>query len=195
MTRSYSHGFLYPSTVSDIRAETPTGLAVSATSARGGSDGVDAYSTVSRFGISYKPPSSDMSATEEVEALVEGSPLSLLSANTSYSRSPGHAKHQAFSKVESIRHGIHRTFASRPSRTERFLGDPEEGGGTVVVHYIKKPDWFVETMIAFLGTAEEQGPSRRGLGTGVGSMGAKRGRVAGVGEFGGGVRVVKDAGL
>jgi hypothetical protein len=36
------------------------------------------------------------------------------------------------------------------------MNDERELGGTVVIHYIKKPEWFVETWLALLGGVEEE---------------------------------------
>ena len=120
---------------------------------RGALSGVDAYSTVSRFGTIYQPISDDLSAVEQVEALIEGSPLSVLAPDEPRKLRP---EQRSIDKTRSIRHQITQAFASRLTRNERYLGDPNERGGTVVVHYIKKPDWFMETMLAFLGNADER---------------------------------------
>jgi hypothetical protein len=52
-----------------------------------------------------------------------------------------------------LREWISTLYVARPSRLQRFLGDPEERGGTVVVHYIKKAEWFAETWLALLGSS------------------------------------------
>ena len=139
----YSHGFLYPSEVIKVRQEQAYsfGSAI-ATTARGLN--AYAYSTVSKFGSAFRrlPVGS---ALERVESLIEGSPLSQL-------RDFAHEPHLS---GMSLRQKIARLFSMRPSRSERFLGDKLERGGTVVVHYIKRREWFIETMIALLGTAEE----------------------------------------
>lgn len=189
---SYSHGFLFPSTVAEIRKDNLTGLHLPIIDARGGEESVEAYSTVSKFGTAYRPPSDDMSVIQQIEALIEGSPLSLLSSNTT--DASGNQKNQAYHKTPSVRHQIYWTFASRPTRMERFLGDPEESGGTVVVHYIKKPDWFVETMIALLGTSDEQGIPHRGVGMWYGAAETRKGRVFEA-SVAGGVKMGKDGGL
>ncbi|ADV24329.1 conserved hypothetical protein [Cryptococcus gattii WM276] len=172
----YSHGFLYPSIVEQVRVENRTGLSPLVLAQRGGPGAADAYSTVSKFGTAYRPLSNDMSAAEQVEALVEGSPLSRLREYET--SSSNHIVQQAsFSSTESIRQKINRLYSSRPTRLERFMGDEEERGGTVVVHFIKKSEWFVETMIAMLGTAEEQSVWHRGIGTGLGALERRKGRV------------------
>lgn len=195
----YSHGFLYPSTVEQVRVENQTGLSPLILAQRGGPGAADAYSTVSKFGTAYRPFSNDMSAVEQVEALVEGSPLSRLNEDEIFSSS--RSIQQAFSPAESIRQKIDRLYSSRPTRIERFLGDEEERGGTVVVHYIKKAEWFVETMIAMLGTAEEQRVWHRGVGSGLGALEKRKGRIPlsgnGQGGFDAGnrVRLKKEVGL
>ncbi|OXG27857.1 hypothetical protein C367_02537 [Cryptococcus neoformans Ze90-1] len=195
----YSHGFLYPSTVEQVRVENQTGLSPLILAQRGGPGAADAYSTVSKFGTAYRPFSNDMSAVEQVEALVEGSPLSRL--NEDEISSSSRSIQQAFSPAESIRQKIDRLYSSRPTRIERFLGDEEERGGTVVVHYIKKAEWFVETMIAMLGTAEEQRVWHRGVGSGLGALEKRKGRIplSGNGQegfdAGNRVRLKKEVGL
>ncbi|WVR04298.1 hypothetical protein IAU60_001298 [Kwoniella sp. DSM 27419] len=176
----YSHGFLFPSTVAEVRQENATGLAASVLAIRGGADAADAYSTVSKFGTTYRPLTDGMSAGERVEALIEGSSLSLLRNDLHGSASAGNQQ-QAYSHVESPREKISRVFKARPSRSERFLGDPEERGGTVVVHYIKKPEWFVEAAIALLGGPDDQAVWHRGAGMGLGAMEMRKGRVVGAG--------------
>jgi hypothetical protein len=77
-----------------------------------------------------------MSTRERVEALVEGSPMSQI---------------QRQAQPQSLKQRVTQAWKEKPTRKERFLGDEEERGGTVVVHYIKTQEWFVETMIAMLG--------------------------------------------
>jgi hypothetical protein len=96
-----------------------------------------------------------MTASEHVEALIENSPVSLLR-----DQSGDHTDYASYSKTKSlpaseIRKSITAMYEQRPKRIDRFLGDERERGGTVVVHYIKKQEWFVETMVALLGGAEE----------------------------------------
>lgn len=182
----YSHGFLYPSEVERIRAENVTGLSPQTLALRGGKDVADTYSTVSRFGTTYRPYHNDMTATEKVEALVEGSPLSRLRDE----RSRGQAA------VEPLLQKVSRLYGQRPTRAERFLHDEQERGGTVVVHYIKKPEWFIETMVAMLGTADEQAVWHRGVGNGLGLLERRKGRVvSGKERESTGVHLGKDAGL
>jgi hypothetical protein len=158
--------------------ENVTGISQKDLAIRGGSESASSYSSVSKFGTRYRPLHPDMSANEQVEALIESSPLSFLRNN------PQTTDYATYSKSKSnagLRSSISSTFSSRPARKERFLGDDEERGGTVVVHYIKKQEWFVETMVALLGGADEQGTERqRGqVGVGLGMLEWKEGRLAG----------------
>lgn len=150
LIRRYSHGFLYPSTVAEIRAEQSR---------------PDTYSTVTKFGSRHHPLSRDMSAVESVEALIEGSSLSLLRDVTSTEKHD-HIPPEIISRL----------YQNRPTRRDRFLGDEKERGGTVVVHYLKRQDWFIETMIALLGSADEQGVEHVGVGTGLGMLERREGR-------------------
>jgi len=172
----YSHGFLFPSEVAQVRQENVTGLSPETLALRGGKENADAYSTVSKFGTNYRQFHNDMTATERIEALVEGSPVSKIRDERIYGQAA----------LEPLPARVTRLYDQRLSREERFLHDSEEIGGTVVVHYIKKAEWFVETMIAMLGTAGEQGLGRRDL---AGKMGAK------AEALGAGVKVGKGVGL
>ena len=155
----YSHGFLYPSEVVNVRREHASGFESVVATARGLN--AHAYSTVSKFGSAFRrlPVASAM---ERVESLIEGSPLSQL---RDYPQAA--ALLDGHTTGMTLRQKIGRLFAMRPTRNERFLGDKLERGGTVVVHYIKRKEWFIETMIALLGTAEESQKWETGAGAGV----------------------------
>lgn len=84
-----------------------------------------AHSSVSTFRTRYTPPLSNLSIPQSVEALVEGSEMSLREGMT-----PGHA------------------WAHREGRRTRYQG--QRVGGTVAVHFIKKHMWFLETAMALL---------------------------------------------
>lgn len=79
---SYSHGFLFPSEVTRIRKQMVADFQKSGCSAKSnlkdGSPSALAYSSVSTFGTRYKPLIPDLTMTESVEALVEGSDMSKL---------------------------------------------------------------------------------------------------------------------
>ncbi|WVN88896.1 uncharacterized protein L203_104111 [Cryptococcus depauperatus CBS 7841] len=171
----YSHGFLYPSMVQQVRQENSTGLPPSTIAQRGGPNSADAYSTVSKFGVTYRPLADDLSAGQQVEALVEGSPLSLLREERL--EKLDETQRQTFSKTENIRQKINRLYTSRPSRQSRFLNDPEERGGTVIIHYVKKAEWFVETIVAMLGGPEDQDEWHKGVGMGLSMLEKSRERL------------------
>lgn len=149
----YSHGFLFPSTVAEIRMDDlstassiereflPLAQRIKRAS----------YSSVSRFKTIFRPMVHDLSAGESVESLIEGSQLSLLDPHH-------HHKHNGKPRPNpaEFRADIRQVYAQRPSRKERFMNDERELGGTVVIHYIKKPEWFVETWLALLGGVEEE---------------------------------------
>ncbi|WWC87286.1 uncharacterized protein L201_002174 [Kwoniella dendrophila CBS 6074] len=187
----YSHGFLFPSTVAEVRQDNITGLSPSALALRGGAQSADSYSSVSKFGVAYKPISTDMTVSQQVEALIEGSKLSLLRETSdnnqpsSLSSEEDQQHQQIFSKqsttsVEAIKQKINKAYNERLSRKEKFLNDEFESGGTVVVHYIKKNEWFIETMIALLGgksNEDDQNVWHRGVGTGLGLLERRKGRI------------------
>ncbi|KAF8342849.1 uncharacterized protein EI90DRAFT_3030431 [Cantharellus anzutake] len=137
----YSHGFLFPSEVARIRHETTHGsspaeihlLPMSTSSA----DPSLTHSTVSKFGYPYKAPSSNLTTDQEVEALIEGSPLSRLRDETLGGCS-GEASAQEVASA----------WRRRETREQRMGG--ASLGGTIVVHFIKRNEWFLETAIAFL---------------------------------------------
>lgn len=89
-------------------------------------------SSVSQFGTHYAFPLSTLSVQESVEALVEGSEMSSL-----FEGGPETAA---------------RAWARREGRRTRYEGN--RVGGTVVVHYIKRNEWFMETALALLGGDE-----------------------------------------
>ncbi|ORX33532.1 hypothetical protein BD324DRAFT_639680 [Kockovaella imperatae] len=145
----YSHGFLFPSEIAKTREEQSTGLDTETTLLRGGLL-ADAYSTVSKFGVPFRPLRGIKTAEQNVESLVEGSPLSKL---RDYPQGPASVPESEW-RVKSNTEKVSTLFDMRPSRSSRFLDDADERGGTVVVHYIKKREWFIETMVALLGTSE-----------------------------------------
>jgi hypothetical protein len=145
----YSHGFLYPSTVAQVRMEESMGLSEKDITLRGGLSKLASYSTVARFKTIFRPMVHDLSAGESVESLIEGSQLSLLDPHHH-----GHGKPRR--NPAELRADVRQVYSERPSRKERFLNDERELGGTVVIHYIKKPEWFVETWLALLGGVEEE---------------------------------------
>ncbi|KAF8168125.1 hypothetical protein B0H34DRAFT_779575 [Crassisporium funariophilum] len=152
----YSHGYLFPSEVSRVKRSmqaylersaqavlgmglgTGTPAATAVTSIGNPSPAVWAHSSVSTFGVRYTPPLPDLSTTHSVEALVEGSDMSLLREGSPMT--PEYA------------------WTHREGRKARYEG--HRVGGTVVVHFIKKNMWYLETALALL-EGEEQSESER----------------------------------
>ncbi|KAG1749964.1 glycosyltransferase family 31 protein [Suillus paluster] len=137
----YSHGFLFPSEVSRVKKpvlayldkvsrNSSTGAISLSNPATGTSSMLLswAHSSVSTFGTRYQQPLQEMDLAHSVEALVEGSDMSKLQ--------------------EGISMDIERAWRNREGRVTRY--ENKRVGGTVVVHFIKKHMWFLETALAFL---------------------------------------------
>ncbi|KAH9944340.1 uncharacterized protein BXZ73DRAFT_39264 [Epithele typhae] len=141
----YSHGFLFPSEVKRVQdgvvrdlerlAQHETRIETSTVSGYAAALGHSvaapeqwAHSTVSKFHVHYQPPVADLNLEHSVEALVEGSDMSLIHDDSSFM--PDTA------------------WKYREGRNKRY-GD-RRVGGTVVVHFIKKNMWFLETAAALL---------------------------------------------
>lgn len=86
------------------------------------------HSSVSTFGVRYTPPLPSLSTRHSVEALVEGSEMSLLQEGSPVSPE--------------------RAWVQREGRNTRY--ENKRVGGTVVVHFIKKNMWYLETALALL---------------------------------------------
>ena len=101
-----------------------------------------AASTVSTFGTRYAPPLPDLTPAQSIEALVEGSEMSLLHEGSILTADDA--------------------WRQREGRRARYEG--RRLGGTVVVHFIKKNMWYLETALALLHGEEEtelEGQKRR----------------------------------
>ncbi|KDR84965.1 hypothetical protein GALMADRAFT_233482 [Galerina marginata CBS 339.88] len=146
----YSHGFLFPSEVTRVQhamkaelesaKQTPV-LGATPTSAVVGGGATPAawgHSSVSTFGVRYTPPLPELSMTHSVEALVEGTDMSLLREGSPMT--PEYA------------------WTHREGRKARYEGN--RVGGTVVVHFIKKNMWYLETALALL-EGEERSESEQ----------------------------------
>lgn len=99
----------------------------------------NAYSTVSEFGTKYRPPvlNLELNETEQVEALIEGSALSKL-------------RDEPEARWTTTRGEVEALMAQKPSHRDRF-SDETEYGGTILVHFLKKAEWFKEAAAVFLG--------------------------------------------
>ncbi|KAH9858152.1 hypothetical protein C2E23DRAFT_802889 [Lenzites betulinus] len=153
----YSHGFLFPSEVNRVRPLVSRDLVILAKQTAREADTPDALavppgqnvpapehwarSTVSTFGTRYVPPVPGLTLDQSVEALVEGSDMS---------------------KVTDAQGALTPEVAwqYREGRRTRYAG--QRLGGTVVVHFIKKNMWFLETAEALL-HGEEVTPVERGV--------------------------------
>jgi hypothetical protein len=132
----YSHGFLFPSEVSRVKKSVLTLLdKVFRNSSTGTTTAVGtsmllslSHSSVSAFGTRYQQPLQEMDLAHSIEALVEGSDMSELQEEKSID--------------------TERAWRTREGRITRY--ENRRVGGTVVVHFIKKHMWFLETALAFL---------------------------------------------
>ncbi|OCB90095.1 hypothetical protein A7U60_g2653 [Sanghuangporus baumii] len=139
----YSHGFLFPSEVTRIRRSilsyfsgpsllddpSPSPPAAAAPIFDDVSSPTSwAHSSVSAFGVRYDPPLSNLTTWQSIEALVEGSDMSLLSEDAGFSAEDA--------------------WMAREGRRRRY--ENKRVGGTIVVHFIKKNPWFLETALALL---------------------------------------------
>ncbi|KZT65592.1 glycosyltransferase family 31 protein [Daedalea quercina L-15889] len=139
----YSHGFLFPSEMKRVQAEVikdiaravPEEIAAQKVGSIPSPFGPNApvppawsRSTVSKFGQRYSPPLPYLSQQTSIEALVEGSEMSQLTEST----------------------GVNpwAVWQRREGRNTRY--NHQRVGGTIVVHFIKKNMWFLETAAAFL---------------------------------------------
>ncbi|KAJ3004622.1 hypothetical protein NUW54_g4725 [Trametes sanguinea] len=151
----YSHGFLFPSEVKRVQegvmrdvqrlAQQLAKETSSAAPAVPPGQNVPApekwsHSTVSKFGSRYSPPTGDLNLDYSVEALVEGSDMSMIHDDGSLSADLA--------------------WKYREGRRKRY--DGRRVGGTVVVHFIKKNMWFLETAAALL-HGEDVTPLERAL--------------------------------
>jgi len=138
----YSHGFLFPSEVDRVRHGVraffdrqpvpPTNQTTTSRYDRDWNAPAEwSRSTVSTFGTRFLLPLSNLTTSQSIEALVEGSDMS----------------------------GLHKwsiakdAWQLREGRKRRYNG--QRLGGTVVVHFIKKHMWFFETVLALLEGEEE----------------------------------------
>ncbi|CUA71207.1 Putative zinc metalloproteinase in scaA 5'region [Rhizoctonia solani] len=159
----YAHGFLFPSEVQRVRKSIasnwtlermpnmslPTSWEI---------DSPDySWSSVTGSSLRYMAPHlRNFTLGMEVEALVEGSALSQeLSprrhkgveshANKNTLEVPGNQKPGLMTEWERMQ----AAYDLREDLQARYLG--KNLGGTVVVHYVKKEEWFLETSLALLG--------------------------------------------
>jgi hypothetical protein len=107
----------------------------------------DVWSTVSPYNHPYIPPAIGLTVPQQIEALIEGSPLSMLHRHNH----PAQIAHSAKQERDAgtMRAKVGRAWADRPSRSERMKGS--EMGSTVLIHKVKKDEWWMDTALALLG--------------------------------------------
>lgn len=136
----YSHGFLFPSEASRIRRQ----LTDHKTSSPPSVLDTFSHSTVSQFGTRYSPPAPNLTPMQSVEALIEGSPMSKVGQ--------GNLDDPSLEPAVALQRAVNRAWLEREGRRARYEG--KKLGGTVLVHFIKKNEWWEETALALLGGDE-----------------------------------------
>lgn len=143
----YSHGFLFPSEAARVRqALTETGEAEKKTGAPRDSD-VLSHSSVCSFGTRYQPPANDLTPLQSVEALIEGSELSRVGAV--FDKTGPKLGGYPTDPATVLKRAVQYAWETREGRRTRYEG--KKLGGTVVVHFIKRNEWWEETTLALLG--------------------------------------------
>ena len=116
-----------------------------------------AHSSVSTFGVRYNPPLPDLSPAHGAEALVEGSEMSMLREGTLLVDKLNLTLANLVLFLGSPMTPDY-AWTHREGRRTRYEG--KRIGGTVVVHFIKKNLWYLETALALL-EGEEQSESEK----------------------------------
>ncbi|EUC66773.1 galactosyltransferase [Rhizoctonia solani AG-3 Rhs1AP] len=173
----YSHGFLFPSEAARVKYQTTHGLTpaeiIHLPTSYLVDDPVMSHSTVSRFGTRYSIPGgfTNFTIPMEVEALVEGSALSRLGTMPPASIPSLQPESSSPTSPQSNQDSLLASqkdpqwpdavdaYAARENRKSRYAG--QSVGGTVVVHYIKRNEWFLEAALALLGDDDgaQDGPA------------------------------------
>lgn len=136
----YSHGFLFPSEASRVRRQL-TQDPLKKPSPPTDQDGFS-HSSVSQFGTRYTPPSPNLTPLQSVEALVEGSAMSMVAISS-------RLEDPSLEPSVALQRSVDRAWREREGRKERY--EHKKLGGTVLVHFIKKNEWWEETALALLG--------------------------------------------
>lgn len=111
------------------------------------------HSSVSRFGTRYSLPVNNLTLEMQVEALVEGSATSELrpTPETDSAAVGGLPTWKEVERAWEDRETYEERYAPS-SASDGFFGKRGIGlGGTVVVHFIKRNEWFLEAALALLG--------------------------------------------
>ncbi|KAH7335539.1 hypothetical protein B0J17DRAFT_670562 [Rhizoctonia solani] len=130
----YSRGFLFPSEVGRVREleasrgeQEEEGVVDVRSSSVASYRYRYTYKTATHWPTRYVPPRSNLTLPQAMEALVEGSGMSLLA--------PDQDPQEVFER--------------RESWEEKFRGG--KVGGSVVVHYVKRREWWFECVEVLLG--------------------------------------------
>ncbi|KAG8797260.1 hypothetical protein FRC17_007802, partial [Serendipita sp. 399] len=140
----YSHGFLFPSEASRVRRQL-TNADPKKTSSPPSVLNTFSHSSVCTFGTRYTPPSPNLTPMQSVEALVEGSPMSRVGTSS-------HSEDPSLEPSVALQRSVNRAWMEREGRRARY--ENKKLGGTVLVHFIKKNEWWEETTLALLGGDE-----------------------------------------
>lgn len=154
----YSHGFLFPSEATRVRKSFLASFDRSLITPplpelKSSSWGVVtqiprawSHSTVAKFGTRYQPPLLELTTNQQMEALVEGSELSMLHECMFIHLFSRHHTDEPLNLDSAMSPDY--AWQHREGRTARYEG--KRVGGTVIVHFIKKNLWFLETAEALL---------------------------------------------
>ena len=175
-----SHGFLFPNVVKHIRDHTehaaghlpslPLELQTSWSTVTAW---LEPYTYItlgrrhhrsSRHGLKDNPHAhlgTDLSVNQRIEAMVEGSPLSLLHAHNSMYINRTDTHDSASDRPMVTQEEVDKAWGMRVTRESKMEGR-DEVGSTVLVHEVKRDEWWIETALALMGDAWTDG-SRKGL--------------------------------
>ncbi|KAG8782392.1 hypothetical protein FRC15_007037 [Serendipita sp. 397] len=137
----YSHGFLFPSEASRVRRQL-TNADPKKTSSPPSVLNTFSHSSVCTFGSRYTPPSPNLTPMQSVEALVEGSAMSRVGTSS-------HSEDLSLEPSVALQRAVNKAWMEREGRRARY--EHKKLGGTVLVHFIKKNEWWEETALALLG--------------------------------------------
>ncbi|KAG8706979.1 hypothetical protein FRC11_007788 [Ceratobasidium sp. 423] len=159
----YAHGFLFPSEVQRVKKSiagdgTPEQIQNMSLPMSWEIDSPEySWSSVTGASLGYLPSRlRNLTLAMEVEALIEGSALSEELSPRRRGKYENHANGYAPEVPGNQERGmvsqwgrIQAAYDLKQDLQTRYLG--KNLGGTVVVHYVKKEEWFLETSLALLG--------------------------------------------
>lgn len=151
LTSRLSHGFMFPDVVQSIQDDTDYFLPP-----RLPPHMIDIWSTVSPYNRPYRPPLMNLTIPQQLEALTEGSPMSMWHKhNRPFFPSTKSMSYHLGRAVGNLAQEVEKAWLRRPTRAERMkLAD--KMGSTVLVHKVRKDEWWMETALTLLGQEEER---------------------------------------